>query len=393
VSAPDLVISAGRLFDGERFRDRQAVVMREGRIADVTASPPPGVPAMHLPADAILAPGFVDVQVNGGGGVLFNDDPSPSTIARIGTAHRLGGTTAFLPTLISDTRPVVRAAVAAVAAAIAAGVPGVLGIHLEGPFLSPKRPGIHDPGRLARFEPGDVALLTGLGEAGRTLVTLAPEEVPPGTVAALVARGARVSAGHTADAGAAIRAALGEGLTGFTHLFNAMSQLTARETGAVGLALTDARAFAGIIADGHHVGDEALAVALRMKGPERLMLVTDAMPPVGDSENSGGFTLFGRPIRRAGDRLTGVDGTLAGSALTMAGAVRHMTTRVGAKPEEALAMAALTPARFLGLEGQIGRVLPGYAADLVALDRDLNVLGTCMCGNWKPVPDRRLRAS
>lgn len=392
MSAPDLVIAAGRLFDGARFHDRQAVVVRDGRIADVTARPPPGAPAIPLPADAILAPGFVDVQVNGGGGVLFNDDPSPSAIARIGAAHRLGGTTAFLPTLISDTRPVVRTAIAAVAAAIAAGVPGVLGIHLEGPFLSPRRPGIHDPGRLARFEPGDVALLTGLGAAGRTLVTLAPEEVPPGTVAALVARGARVSAGHTADAGAAIRAALGEGLTGFTHLFNAMSQLTARETGAVGLALTEARAFAGIIADGHHVGDEALAVALRMKGPARLMLVTDAMSVVGDPENRDGFTLFGRPIHRAGDRLAGADGTLAGSALTMVAAVRHMTTRVNAKLEEALAMAALTPARFLGLDGQIGRVLPGYAADLVALDRDLNVLGTCLRGDWQPAPGMRLQA-
>jgi N-acetylglucosamine-6-phosphate deacetylase len=383
VSPPDLVIAAGRLFDGERFRGRQAVVVSGGLITSVTTDPPSSLPVICLPADAILAPGFVDVQVNGGGGVLFNDDPSPTAIARIGAAHRLGGTTAFLPTLISDTRPVIRTAIAAVSAAIAAGVPGVLGIHLEGPFLSPQRPGIHDPERLARFELGDVALLTGLGAAGVTLVTLAPEEVPPGITAALVARGAHVSAGHTADPGTAIRAALDEGLTGFTHLFNVMSQLTAREAGAVGHALTDARAFAGIIADGHHVGDEALATALRMKGPSRLMLVTDAMPPVGDPEDREGFTLFGRFIHRAGDRLAAADGTLAGSALTMAGAVRHMVGRAGATLEEALIMAALTPARFLGVAGRIGRIRPGYAADLVALDRDLAVLGTCIRGDWK----------
>lgn len=385
-ASPDLVIVAERLFDGERIRTGRAVVVRGGQIADVTPEPPRAAPAIRLPAGAILAPGFVDVQVNGGGGVLLNDDPSPAAIARIGAAHRLGGTTAFLPTLISDTRPVVGAAVAAVAAAMAADVPGVLGIHLEGPFLSPQRPGIHDPGRLARFEPDDLALMTGLGQAGITLVTLAPEVVPPGTVAALVARGARVSAGHTADPGPAIRAALDEGLSGFTHLFNAMSQLGAREPGAVGLALTEAGAFAGIIADGHHVGDEAVAVALRMKGPARLMLVTDAMPPVGDPEARDSFILFGRTIHRAGDRLASADGTLAGSALTMAGAVRHMTARAGAALEEALAMASLTPAHFLGLDRQVGRAAPGYAADLVALDPGLDVLGTCIRGVWRPTP-------
>lgn len=397
MSPPESVIAADRLFDGERFLAHRAVVMRGGLIADVTPEPPPGLPLIRLPPGALLAPGFVDVQVNGGGGVLLNDDPSPAAIARIGAAHRLGGTTSFLPTLISDTRPVIRQAVAAVSAAIAAGVPGVLGLHLEGPFLSPKRPGIHDPARLAQFEPEDVALLTGLGTAGLTLVTLAPEAVPPGTVAALVARGAHVCAGHTADPGPAIRAALGEGLAGFTHLFNAMSQMSAREPGAVGLALTTAGAFAGLIADGHHVGDEALAVALRMKGPGRLMLVTDAMPPVGDPQARAEFTLFGRTIHRtahpAGDRLASADGTLAGSALTMAGAVRHMVSRGGARLEEALAMAAPTPARFLGLDGRIGRAAPGCAADLVALDPGLAVLGTCLRGAWQPGPAAQARAS
>lgn len=397
MSPPDRAIAADRLFDGERFLADRVVVVRGGLIADVTPDPPPGLPLLRLPPGALLAPGFVDVQVNGGGGVLLNDDPSPGAIARIGAAHRLGGTTAFLPTLISDGRPVIRQAVAAVAAAIAAEVPGVLGIHLEGPFLSPQRPGIHDPARLARCAPEDVALLTGLGAAGLTLVTLAPEMVPAGTVAALVARGARVCAGHTADPGPAIRVALGEGLSGFTHLFNAMSQMSAREPGAVGLALTEPRAFAGVIADGHHVGDEALAVALRMKGAGRLMLVTDAMPPVGDPEARDRFSLFGRTIHRtahaAGDRLASADGTLAGSALTMAGAVRHMVARGGASLEEALAMASSTPARFLGLDERIGRVAPGHAADLVALDPGLAVLGTCIGGDWQLGPAAQARAS
>ncbi|ACL56590.1 N-acetylglucosamine-6-phosphate deacetylase [Methylobacterium nodulans] len=378
---PDRVIAAERVFDGEVFLGARAVVVRGGQIADLTAQPPPGLPLVRLPPGTILAPGFVDLQVNGGGGVLLNDDPTPAAIARIAAAHRSGGTTALLPTLISDHRPVIRAAIAAVAEAIAAGMPGILGIHLEGPFLSPRRPGIHDPARLAAFEPGDVELLTGLGSRGITLITLAPEIAPPGTVSALVARGARVSAGHTADDGTAFRAALDEGLSGATHLFNAMSQLGPREAGAVGIALTDPRVFAGIIADGHHVGDTALAIARRLKGPERLMLVTDAMSPVGDPRGGTRFTLFGRTITREGDRLTGPDGTLAGSALTMAGAVRHMASRGGASLEEAMTMASLTPARWLGLDHRIGRIAPGCAADLVVLDADLAVRGTCLRGD------------
>jgi N-acetylglucosamine-6-phosphate deacetylase len=379
---PDLVIAAERLFDGEAFSRDRFVVIRGGRIADVTADRPAGVDPVRLAPGSVLAPGFVDVQVNGGGGVLFNDDPTPRGIARIAAAHRrLGGTTSLLPTLISDTRAAIQAAIAGVSGAIAAGVPGILGIHLEGPFLSPRRPGIHDPARLAKFLPGDVELLTSLGERGITLVTLAPEAVPPDAVPALVARGALVSAGHTADDGCAIRAALDAGLTGFTHLFNAMSQLGPREAGAVGIALTDERAFAGIIADGHHVGDTALALARRMKGRARLMLVTDAMPPVGDPDAGATFTLFGRTIHRDGDRLTGADGTLAGAALTMAGAVRHMQMRGGASLEEALAMASLTPARFLSLDRQIGRIAPTFAADLVVLDAGCAVLGTAVRGD------------
>ncbi|WP_232628911.1 N-acetylglucosamine-6-phosphate deacetylase [Methylobacterium sp. Leaf118] len=374
------VLAAERVFDGDAFRTGLALVLREGRIADLTPAPPRDLPVTRLPPGTILAPGFVDVQVNGGGGVLLNDDASVAGIARIAAAHRRGGTTALLPTLITDTRPTIAAAIEGVAAAIRAGVPGILGIHLEGPFLSPQRIGIHDPARIAGFGEGDAALLTGLGARGLTLVTLAPEEVPPGAVADLVARGALVCAGHTADDGAAIRRGLDEGMSGFTHLFNAMSQLGPRAPGAVGVALSDPRAFAGIIADGHHVGDLQLRLALRLLGSDRLFLVTDAMPPVGDPGPAPGFTLFGRRIRRDGDRLTGEDGTLAGAAITMVEAVRHMSGRGGASLAEALAMASLTPARFLGLEGRLGRIAPGFAADLVALGPDLTVTGTWIGG-------------
>ncbi len=377
---PDLVLHAERVFDGTAMLTDRAVVVRGDLVVDLTDDPPSCPRTLRLPPGALLAPGFIDVQVNGGGGVLLNDDPSPAAIVRIAAAHRrVGGTTALLPTLISDTRDTIRAAVAGVRAALAAGVPGVLGLHLEGPFLNPTRKGIHDPGRLAVFAPDDVDLLASLGEAGLTLVTLAPECVPPGAVAALVARGVRVCAGHTDDPGDAISAALDEGMTGFTHLFNAMSQLGPRAPGAVGVALTDPRAVAGIIADGHHVGPDSLAVARAMLGPDRLMLVSDAMSTVGDPEARENFTLFGRTIHRDGDRLASADGTLAGTALTMAGAVRHMV-RTGAPLTQALAMAALVPARFLGIDGSHGRIAPGHRADLVMLDRDLGLLGTCLGG-------------
>lgn len=377
----DLVFVADRVFDGESFISGCAVSVIAGLVVDLTSEPPRSERLVRLPPGAILAPGFVDIQVNGGGGVLLNDDPTPAGIARIAAAHRrVGGTTSLLPTLISDRRDVIRAAISGIAQAIAADVPGILGIHLEGPFLSPLRPGIHDPARLARIEEGDVALLTSLGESGVTLVTLAPEVVPPGTVAALVSRGARVCAGHSADNGLAIKAALDEGLAGFTHLFNAMSQLGSREPGVVGIALTDDRAFAGIIADGHHVGSTALTVARRLKGAHRLMLVSDAMPPVGAPYEESTFTLFGQTIYRDGDRLAGADGTLAGAALTMAGAVRHMIAQGGATLSEALTMATLTPARFLGLDGSIGRIAPGNRADFVILDDELSVLGTFIAG-------------
>lgn len=385
----DLVIEAERVFDGQAIRERCFVSVRHGRIHDLTTSAPPARRVSRLPPSAILAPGFVDLQVNGGGGVLFNDDRSVGGIARIAAAHRrVGGTTSLLPTLISDTRAVIRSAIEAIRDARLARIPGIRGIHLEGPFLSPHRPGIHDPARLAQISEGDIALLTGLADAGVTLITLAPEAVPPGTVASLVAHGARVCAGHTADDGTLIAQALDEGLTGFTHLYNAMTQFGSRVPGAVGIALTEPRAFAGIIADGHHVAPHALAVALRMKGAKRLMLVSDAMPSVGARDEAAGFTLFGRRIRCESGRLTAEDGTLAGAHLTMAGAVRHMIAHGGASLEEALAMASLTPACFLGLNEEIGRIAPGYEADLVVLDEHLNPLGTWIAGESEADPAR-----
>ncbi len=326
---------------------------------------------------ALLLPGFIDTQVNGGDGVLFNDAPTVGTIARIGAAHRRFGTTGFLPTLISDDLSVVGAAIEATRTAIAAGSPGVLGLHIEGPFLSARRRGIHDAGKLRRTDETSVALLSSLG-VGRTLVTLAPEASSLETIERLVRAGVVVSAGHTDASYALMRAALDRGLTGFTHLFNAMSPLGSRSPGVVGAALENQSAWSGIIVDGVHVDPVVLKLALKLRPHERFLLITDAMPCVGSAQTS--FQLQGKTIAVRGGACFDETGTLAGSALDMASAVRNAVRLLGLDLADASRMASRNPAEFLGLDHELGRIARGCFADLVLLDDDLHVLDTWVRG-------------
>jgi N-acetylglucosamine-6-phosphate deacetylase len=366
-----------RLFDGAAFQEAVGVLVEGGRILGV-------MPLAELPADVpeercagLLAPGFVDVQVNGGGGVLLNDDPSPAAMAAIAAAHRRFGTTGLLPTLITDRRETMAAALAATRAALAAKTPGVLGIHLEGPFLNPARKGAHDPALMRAPEEEDFALLTA-GGAGAVVVTLAPERVGPGAIARLCAAGVRVAAGHTEAAPERLAEARREGLTGYTHLFNAMPPLAGRAPGPVGAALSERETFCGLIADLRHVAPEALRAAIAAKGADRAMLVSDAMSTVGTELTE--FRLQGRRILRADGRLTTEDGVLAGSDLDMASAVRNAVRALGAPLGDALRMASLTPATWLGLDHEIGRVTPNFRADFVALDDDLRVTAAWIGG-------------
>jgi N-acetylglucosamine-6-phosphate deacetylase len=383
-AAGSLALVADRVFDGARVRPRCAVLIENGRIARL-ASPGEAAGAariVELPEGSLLAPGFIDTQVNGGGGVLLNDEPTIGGLRTIAETHRRYGTTGLLPTLISDRRAVMRRAIDAVAEAIEAGIPGVVGIHLEGPFLNPARKGAHPLEHLVAFEDGDIDLLSSLGGRGVTLVTLAPERVPKGVVRALTERGVRVCAGHTEATAEQIAEAVDEGLAGFTHLFNAMSQLGSRAPGTVGAALTEDRTVAGVIPDGFHVAERPLQIAYRAKGPDGLMIVTDAMPPVGTAMDR--FRLFDTTVLVGEGRCTFADGTLAGALLDMAAAVRHMVERIGVPLEHALAMASRTPAAFLGLEADRGTLAPGSRADLVALDPDLRVVATLIGGEAAP---------
>jgi len=325
----------------------------------------------------LLLPGFIDVQVNGGGGVLFNDAPSLDSIRAIGAAHRRFGTTGFLPTLISDDLDTIGRAIDAVQSAIDAGVPGVLGIHIEGPFLNWRRRGVHNAKHLRLLDPSLLSLLCQL-RAGRTLLTLAPEITTPQMIAELVAAGVLVSAGHSNASFAETTDAIAQGLRGFTHLFNAMAPLAPREPGIVGAALYDQDTWCGIIVDGHHVDPVVLQLALRCKRHERFMLVTDAMPPVGSADTS--FHLQGRTISVVDGVCRDENGTLAGTVLDMATAMRNACSMLGLEVAEAARMASEYPAEFLGLGSELGVIAPGHRANLALLDDSLHVVRTWIDG-------------
>jgi N-acetylglucosamine-6-phosphate deacetylase len=335
-----------------------------------------------------LLPGFIDTQVNGGGGVLFNDETTVAGITAIGEAHARYGTTGFLPTLISDELHVVDVAMRAVEAAIEQGVPGVLGIHIEGPFLSVARKGIHNPAMFRTLDADAKVLLKSL-KRGKTMVTLAPETCTPEDIAELAQAGIIISAGHTNATYQQTRAALDAGVTGFTHLFNAMSPLHHRAPGVVGAALENQTSFCGLILDGFHVHPAAVRVALRCKSADRFMLVTDAMPTVGSSAQT--FKLGEKNIRVEDGALLGEDGTLAGSHLDMAGALRYAVGTVGATLKDAAIMAATAPAAFLGLSEITGSLAVGQRADLVWLDKYLQVRGVWCDGKASFSPPQRLR--
>jgi N-acetylglucosamine-6-phosphate deacetylase len=371
-----------RVLTASGFESGRAVLVAAGKILDVVDASDARVAgaSKHDLAGASLVPGFIDTQVNGGGGVLFNDAPTVETIRRIASAHRRFGTTGMLPTLISDDVDVMRRAIAAVDEAIATDVPGILGIHLEGPYLATARKGVHDPAKFRVPDAREIELAGSL-RGGRTLLTVAPESIGTDAVRVLAARGVIVAAGHTAATYDEIHAALAAGLRGFTHLYNAMTPLSGREPGVVGAALEDRESWVGVIVDGHHVHPASLRVALAAKPRGKVFLVTDAMPPVGS--DSPTFRISGTTATVKDGLLATPDGTLAGSVLDMAQAVRNTVDWLGVPLEEAARMASTYPAEFIGLGDSHGRIAPGYAADLVALDEELRVKATWIGGQME----------
>lgn len=366
---------AEQLFDGEAFHRDVPVTIEDGLIASLdTAS---GAKEIRYPGT--LVPGFIDVQVNGGGGALFNTSPTVACIETIGKAHARFGTTGFLPTLITDDVQVMAKAADAVASAVAQKSAGVLGVHFEGPHLSVPKKGVHLQGFIREITEAELAIFC-RQDLGIRVVTLAPENVSPEVIRLLVESGVKVCLGHSNADYDTVVAALAAGATGFTHLYNAMSPLGSREPGVVGAAIESETAWCGLIVDGHHVHPAAARVALRAKPRGKVMLVTDAMPPVGmDDETS--FELFGTQVLRVGDRLNAVTGELAGCVLDMATAVENCVKMLGLPLGEALRMASLYPAEFLGIAESVGRLVVGQRADLVLLDNQHKVLANYIAGN------------
>ena len=363
----------GKVLQKQEFLNGLAVIVKDSAIVGI-------IPTEELVRDNheivdldgnYLLPGFIDTQVNGGGGALFNNSPDIDGIKTIVKAHRQFGTTGMLLTLISDDLDVVQKGISAVNTAIETGVPGVLGIHIEGPFLNIEKRGIHDANKIRQLNAAIVRDLEPV-KGGVTLLTVAPETMDAALISELKAKGFVICAGHTNATYAETSTAIDHGVTGFTHLFNAMSQLGAREPGVVGAALDHDDTWCGVIADGVHVSSASLRIAYRCKGSEKLMLVTDAMPPVGSPDNE--FFLMGNRISVKDGICIDANGTLAGAALDMASAVRNMIKFTDCTLAEASIMASTSPAAFLGLQKQTGGINTGMLADFVVVDEQLNIV-------------------
>ena len=386
-----LVLRGPRVLTEDGLRDDVALLIEDGLILDILdgdACTKPGVAEERLSESAILAPGFIDVQANGGGGVLFNETPTMEGACAIAAAHRRFGTTSLLPTVITDRPEVMAQAAAAAEAARRLPDAGIAGVHLEGPFISPKRPGVHSPALIRRMGAADSAWLAELGARVPLLVTLAPEEVEDAFLDQMAAAGVVISAGHTAASVERVAEALSHGVRGFTHLYNAMPPLAGREPGPVGAALLDQTAWCGLIVDGVHVHAASLRLALAARPAPRMLLVTDAMSVLGTAAET--FALYGDAIFRRNGRLEREDGTLAGADLDMAAAVRNSVGMLGVSMEQALRMASTYPAAFMRLADR-GRIAPGLRADLVLLNDALEVQGTWIGGGWMSAADRTSR--
>ncbi len=373
IDAPrgSLLVLARQLYDGVGHRLRSDIVLEieAGRIFAMRPASGRDAGDADLIEHDLVAPGFIDLQINGAADTQFNFDPTPEALARIAQGARRGGTAGLLPTFITAPGRDYLRAIKAVRTAMARGVPGLLGVHLEGPFLSPARPGIHDPDAIRTMEAEDLDRLVA-ARTGTILLTVAPEELPAGALAQLAKAGLRVFAGHTAASADQIAQAEAEGLVGVTHLFNAMSQMTGREPGVVGAVFASRRLFAGLIADGHHVDWRNVATTVRMM-PDCVCLVTDAMLTLEGRSTS--FDLHGRMIELRDGRLTDESGRLAGAHVSLIQSLRNVLEHVGVELPAALRLLTRNPARALGRDDATGTVTRGGPATLTCLTRDLEV--------------------
>jgi N-acetylglucosamine-6-phosphate deacetylase len=356
------------LFDGKALHSGMAAEVTNGTITAVR-TPPKDAPTKRL--KGTLTPGYIDLQVNGGGGVLLNTAPTPATLHTMRAALHGFGTTHILPTVITDAPEVLSAAVDAAIAT--AGTPGLLGLHIEGPHISHPRRGTHATRFIRPLDASTISHVTRLRDAGLTvMVTLAPEGVTPGQVRQLVTLGAIVSIGHSDATAADVQPLLAEGATCFTHLFNAMSPMLNRAPGVTGAAI-NSQAFCGFICDGHHIADDMLSLAIRARPvPDHMFLVSDCMSTVGGPDS---FTLYDQTITLQNGRLVNAEGSLAGAHVTMAQSVARLITVLGLDPAHALTMATSVPAAVIG-QPKLGQLVGQALTNTLILGE-----------NWLPMPE------
>jgi N-acetylglucosamine-6-phosphate deacetylase len=363
-----------RLFTGGQFLENITFTVVDGKVTELQD----GQDDNAIVLEGTVVPGFIDVQVNGGGGAFFNAEQSVDCVKNIALAHAKYGTTALLPTLITDSIEVMENAADAIAHAIKENTAGIIGIHFEGPHLSSPKKGTHSERFIRPITEAEFTVFE-RQDLGIKIVTLAPETVSTADIKRLVKAGVKVSIGHSnADYHTATEALLA-GADGFTHLFNAMSAFTSREPGVVGAALIDANSWCGLIVDGHHVHPISAKFAIDSKPQGKIILVTDSMPLVGTNDTE--FDFFdGRKIVRTGDRLNSTTGELAGSVLDMASAVRNTVNSLNVNDAEALRMASFYPAEYLGIHNKKGQLKIGYDADFVVIDDNYSAIETFIAG-------------
>jgi N-acetylglucosamine-6-phosphate deacetylase len=376
---------AGQLYSGsegiEQPLFKQSIYVHQGRVASICSTPDNHTDTPYYDySDCIVAPGFIDLQVNGGGGVMFNDCTTLSSVQSILVAHRAHGTAYMLPTLISATDTCIVQARALIERSFQHQVAGILGIHLEGPFINPSNNGAHQQSLLRGATSSDLPLLQPL-QSGKTLVTLAPELAHADVIDQLAASGVRVFIGHTSANYQQTLDALAHGAVGFTHLFNAMGAFSGREPGVIGAAISDPDSWCSIIVDGHHVHQANLKLALENKPLGKVFLVTDAMSSVGGPSK---FTLDGHPVYVENGRCINHEGRLAGAHLGMNQAVSNCVSMLNLPLAQALRMASTYPAQVLGLESELGYIKAGYRASFTILSRQLEVKAVMIDGQLYP---------
>ena len=366
-----------QIFCGERFYDNHALLVEGKSIVDIVDknNTPDNFNKIELD-QGILAPGFIDLQVNGGGGVLFNNSPNKESLNTIIKAHQFFGTTSIMPTVISDSLEVLEQCIKTVTEEIKNNS-SLLGIHIEGPFFNTKYRGVHQKQYISAINSDYLNLFESL-KGFPVMLTLAPECISSQQLKHLTSLGIKTLAGHSDASYDELDDAIKNGLDGFTHLFNAMGQISAREPGVVGSALHFENTFASIIVDLHHVHPSLIQLAYQLKPKGKLFFISDSMATINHGKPS--FELYDEVVNESDGRLVNSEGKLAGSSITQIDAVKNVYQKCNIPLNQALAMASRYPAEYLGIENHLGSLKPGYRADLVHFDSNFKVHNVWVSG-------------